>query len=141
MSCVAAAEQAAAPESTALGEAVATYLYKLMAYKDEYEVARLHLQEQFRGWVRGQHPRAKARDMPQPPVLRTLGMKRKLAVPPAIALPAFTALRERAACAGRGLIPSAEPRSDESNGNLSRSTSPSWSAWRAPSALRTLPPR
>ena len=31
--------------------------------------------------------------MLQPPTLRALGMKRKLAVPPAIALPAFTALR------------------------------------------------
>ncbi len=105
VSCVAAAEQAAAPESTALGEAVATYLYKLMAYKDEYEVARLHLQEQFRGWVRGQHPRAKVRYMLQPPVLRTLGMKRKLAVPPAIALPAFTALRGTRRVRGSRLDP------------------------------------
>jgi len=39
---VVAAEQKAVPGKTGLGEAAARYLYKLMAYKDEYEVARLH---------------------------------------------------------------------------------------------------
>ncbi len=37
-----AAEQAQLPGETALAEAAARYLFKLMAYKDEYEVARLY---------------------------------------------------------------------------------------------------
>ena len=76
---VRAAEQAAVPGETRLSEAVARYLFKLMAYKDEYEVARLHLQadlarslaEEFPGGVRVQYNL-------HPPLLRALGLTRKL---------------------------------------------------------------
>ena len=41
------AEAEAAPGNTRLSEAVARYLFKLMAYKDEYEVARLYTGKAF----------------------------------------------------------------------------------------------
>ncbi len=41
------AEQQAVPGSTGLTEAVARYFFKLMAYKDEYEVARLYTSGDF----------------------------------------------------------------------------------------------
>ena len=49
---VRAAEQSNVPGSTQLSEAVARYAFKLMAYKDEYEVARLYTSGDFEKRVR-----------------------------------------------------------------------------------------
>jgi indolepyruvate ferredoxin oxidoreductase len=76
---VRAAEAAAVPGQTGLSEAVARYLFKLMAYKDEYEVARLHLAsgldrelaEQFGAGAHVQYHL-------HPPLLRALGWNKKI---------------------------------------------------------------
>jgi len=68
---------------TDLSEAVARYLYKLMAYKDEYEVARLSLARQTEAAVRAEFgPGAQISYRLHPPVLRALGMKSKLSLGP-----------------------------------------------------------
>ncbi len=51
---VRAAERERTPERDELATAVARYLFKLMAYKDEYEVARLHSGSEFRAALKRQ---------------------------------------------------------------------------------------
>jgi indolepyruvate ferredoxin oxidoreductase len=64
-------------------QAFARYLYKLMAYKDEYEVARLHLKPALRERTRGLFtaPRRAFYHL-HPPLLRSLGLERKLRLGP-----------------------------------------------------------
>jgi indolepyruvate ferredoxin oxidoreductase len=54
VSRIQAAEKAAVAGSTALSDTVARALFKLMAYKDEYEVARLYTDSDFLARVAGQ---------------------------------------------------------------------------------------
>ena len=73
------AEQAAVPGETRLSEAVARYLFKLMAYKDEYEVARLHLKPEVTQALAADFPGgASIQYHLHPPFLRALGWKRKI---------------------------------------------------------------
>jgi indolepyruvate ferredoxin oxidoreductase len=76
---VVAVEASRVPGQTRLGEAVARYLFKLMAYKDEYEVARLLLKDEFFQRVRAEFGYdAQLAFNLHPPLLRALGLKRKL---------------------------------------------------------------
>jgi indolepyruvate ferredoxin oxidoreductase len=64
-----------------LAEAVARYLYKLMAYKDEYEVARLSLEPGFDAMVKDAVGEgAKLSWRLHPPALRAMGLKKKLSL-------------------------------------------------------------
>ena len=75
---VAETERAAVPGETRMAEAVARHLFKLMAYKDEYEVARLHLRPEVQASIQAELGEGKVRYQLHPPLLRALGMKRKL---------------------------------------------------------------
>ncbi|MET7397939.1 DUF6537 domain-containing protein [Dactylosporangium sp. NPDC005572] len=70
----------------------ARYLFKLLAYKDEYEVARLHLKVDLAGQASGGGSRARLQYHIHPPFLRALGLRRKLALGGWIR-PAFAVLR------------------------------------------------
>src|SRR5450755_412214 len=73
--------------------AFARGLHKLMAYKDEYEVARLHLDAAPRAAMRAEFGEgAGTRVLLHPPVLKALGLRRKISLGPA-AGPAFRMLR------------------------------------------------
>jgi indolepyruvate ferredoxin oxidoreductase len=73
--------------------AYARNLHRLMAYKDEYEVARLHLDPAEQARVAAEHgPDAKVAVLLHPPVLRALGLKRKIRLR-RTAKPLFTVLR------------------------------------------------
>jgi indolepyruvate ferredoxin oxidoreductase len=80
---VAQREADAAPGHTELTHAVIQYLYKLMAYKDEYEVARLHLKLAWRDQLNEMFDKpVKVSYHLHPPILRAMGMTRKLKLGP-----------------------------------------------------------
>jgi indolepyruvate ferredoxin oxidoreductase len=91
---VAAVEaQRGAPGETAIAEAYARNLYKLLAYKDEYEVARLHLDAVERAKLDATFgDDAKVYVMLHPPVLRAMGLKHKIKMR-RTAVPMFRMLR------------------------------------------------
>jgi indolepyruvate ferredoxin oxidoreductase len=73
------AEQERTPGHSELAEAVARHLFKLMAYKDEYEVARLHLDAVEQAKLQAEFGEdAKVAFNLHPPLLRAMGLKRKL---------------------------------------------------------------
>ncbi|MFI6712312.1 indolepyruvate ferredoxin oxidoreductase family protein [Nonomuraea sp. NPDC050478] len=90
---VRALEASRVPGSAAFAESVARHLFKLMAYKDEYEVARLSLGDDVRSALAERFgPGAKASWKLHPPLLRAMGVRRKLTLGPWFR-PALVALR------------------------------------------------
>ncbi|HEV7758234.1 MAG TPA: indolepyruvate ferredoxin oxidoreductase family protein, partial [Acidimicrobiales bacterium] len=90
---IAAAEQRIRPDRDDLAATVAVQLHRLMAYKDEYEVARLQLDPEMQAELAAAFgPGARVRWNLHPPVLRALGMHRKIRLGRWFG-PAFHALR------------------------------------------------
>ncbi|WP_020661612.1 indolepyruvate ferredoxin oxidoreductase family protein [Amycolatopsis benzoatilytica] len=80
--------------SAPVAEAVARNLFKLMAYKDEYEVARLSLDPRLTAEIEAQFGvGTRFAHRLHPPVLRALGMNRKISLGSRGFRPAFAALR------------------------------------------------
>lgn len=99
-------DAAAGDGSAALTRAVVESLHKLMAYKDEYEVARLHLDPAFRPYVSSQvGAYRRLRWHLHPPLLRELGLKRKLRLGRGLGVPAYRVLRSMRRLRGTPLDP------------------------------------
>ena len=98
--------KAAATGDERFALAVARNLYKLMAYKDEYEVARLHLEEAARLKVE----QAVGENMKvswnlHPPLLRAMGLKHKIRMSSTLFAPVMKALRAGKVLRGTPLDP------------------------------------
>ena len=99
------AEQERTPGLSGLTEAVAGQLFKLMAYKDEYEVARLHLDAVERAKLEAEFGAdAKIWFNLHPPMMRALGLDRKLKLGSWF-LPAFQGLYRMRRLRGTRLDP------------------------------------
>jgi indolepyruvate ferredoxin oxidoreductase len=94
VAAAARAESGPAGSPGALTAAVTDGFFHLLAYKDEYEVARLHLLPEFEAALAGSVPGGRGvRYNLHPPVLRALGLRKKIGIPAAAARPAFRVLR------------------------------------------------
>jgi indolepyruvate ferredoxin oxidoreductase len=99
------AREAAVTGTETLAKTVAEYLYKLTAYKDEYEVARLSLDPALDEAIRAQFGAgASYRYRLHPPVLRALGLKHKISLGPWFR-PAFATLVAMRRLRGTALDP------------------------------------
>jgi indolepyruvate ferredoxin oxidoreductase len=78
-----------------LTQAAARYLYKLMAYKDEYEVARLLLKGEWAERVRATFVEPVVKFNLHPPLLRERGLKSKLELGGWFKLPLAMLIRMR----------------------------------------------
>ncbi|NDJ36162.1 MAG: hypothetical protein GYB64_16015, partial [Chloroflexi bacterium] len=74
-----AQHEAGITRETRFSEAVARYLFKLMAYKDEYEVARLHMRPEAQRELEEQFGKgAKVVYQLHPPIFRSMGLNKKI---------------------------------------------------------------
>lgn len=87
------AESRIVGDRTDLSESVARMLYKVMAYKDEYEVARLALKSDIVAKAKERFgPNAKVSYQLKPPTLKAVGFNKKTAIPEAAGRKMFEGL-------------------------------------------------
>ncbi len=80
-------------DGTPLSSVAARHLFKLMAYKDEYEVARLALNADMEAQAKARFgPNASLSYQLHPPSLKKVGVKNKIAVPSSAATRTFKSL-------------------------------------------------
>ncbi len=109
------AETAAGAADSTFSCTVARNLFHLMAYKDEYEVARLHRDPRFRAAVEAEFGQgAKVTYLLQPPIATRLGLHRKIRVGSLAAKPMFGSLARMKGLRGKRLDPFG--RTDERRG-------------------------
>jgi indolepyruvate ferredoxin oxidoreductase len=100
-----AEREAATTGGDRVARAYAVGLHRLVATKDEYEIARLHLDPAERARVEREFgPGARVRIMLQPPILGALGLRRKIACGPWIR-PVFRVLHRLRRLRGTPLDP------------------------------------
>jgi indolepyruvate ferredoxin oxidoreductase len=100
-----AERRALGDDASAVSEAVARMHFKLLAYKDEYEVARLHLDAVEQAKLAAEFgDDAQIRFHLHPPMLRALGMEKKLELGEWF-VPAFRGLRRMKRLRGTRLDP------------------------------------
>ncbi len=93
-------------DSEQITRAYANGMFKLMAYKDEYEVARLHLDAVEQARMEDEFgPGAKVQIMLHPPMLKSLGMDQKIKLDASVATPLFRSLRASRKVRGTRLDP------------------------------------
>jgi len=81
-------------------------LYKTMAYKDEYEVARLALKSDIVGQAKARFgPNAKVSYQLKPPMLKSAGYDKKIAIPEAAGRAMFEGLKRTKRMRGKALDP------------------------------------
>ena len=86
-------ERSACPGALDFTAAVARNFFKVIAYKDEYEVARLQLKERFQAGLDERFGAARVYYHLHPPTLRAMGLRRKIRVRSTLAVPMFEVLR------------------------------------------------
>lgn len=94
------------PGSTALAEAVAVGLYKLMSYKDEYEVARLQVDPALQASIEAQFGAGATYSYRlHPPMLRALGRTEKMSLDSRVLAPVLRGLSRLRRVRGTALDP------------------------------------